>query len=182
MLKPDHFSYKCPLTISDLETTEDGAHFCAKCSKDIHDLTDCSIDEVIELQRRKGSICGFVRAVSVTSMVGLAACSSSGDESASNEDSNSNPEVEQQATPVKAQPEIIGIPVSPEKEAPEAEEPTNAEDNTVKAEPQPEAPVKVQPEIIERPKLMGKICPPDQLKPEKPEGEALDPNREDSPA
>ncbi|MGB0744790.1 MAG: hypothetical protein ACPGSB_09715 [Opitutales bacterium] len=69
-----HLSYKCPLKWSDL--AHDGeAHYCNQCEREILDLTDCSIDDVMELQKEKGLICGLVRAAAVSSLVGLSACS-----------------------------------------------------------------------------------------------------------
>ena len=194
MLKPEHFSYQCPLKISDLEKTEDG-HFCAKCSKDIHDLSDCSIEDIIELQRRKGSICGFVRAVSLTSMVGLAACSKSGDQASQDHASGAD------ATPGK-HAELIGeVTITDDDIAqPEADQPETPEkdgDSTVTPDGKPpRKPAKPDvidaipdvidaiPDVIEidGPVLLGIICPPDQLKPEKPEEpKALDPHRDGSP-
>jgi len=185
MLKPHHFTYKCPLKISDLEQT-DGGYFCAKCSKDIHDLTDCSLDEVRELQRRKGSICGFVRAVSVTSLVGLAACSKSGEEAnrGAKPDDNSKPAVEQ-PIPVET-PELMGdvcvpeedIPSPPAQELPAGDKPVSDTGAKTTLPPERELPVEIRP--IERPMIMGIICPPEQLVPEEPK--QLDPDRDDSPA
>jgi len=183
MLKPEHFSYKCPLQLSDLNKTDDG-HFCAKCSKDIYDLSDCSIDEIIELQRRKGSICGFVRAIGVTSMVGLAACSKSGKEAANGAASDTD------AKPVIEQPEIMGEICIPDQGAPKPEEAkpekTPQEDGSTvgtggEQPKKPEKPeiIEVEGPPIEGPVLMGIICPPDQLKPQDPK--PLDPHREGSP-
>lgn len=181
MLKPEHFSYKCPLKLSDLDQT-DGGHFCAKCSKDIYDLTDCSLEEIVQLQRRKGSICGFVRAVGVTSMVGLAACS---DENSAND---AQPDVD--AKPGIQQSEIMGEICVPEKEIsrPEPAKPEKTpeeNDSTVSAGGKtPEKPAKpqvIEAEVLEihRPMVLGKICPENELLPDQPE--ALDPHREGSP-
>ena len=184
MLKPEHFSYKCPLKISDLEETENG-HFCAKCSKDIHDLTDCSLDEIRELQRRKGSICGFVRAISVTSVVSLAACS---DEENAGNKGNANPG-EAQPAPVE-QPELMGDICIPEELAPKPK-PENAhgKDDSTAATGGKETDKAPDPEIseikgppIKEEVLLGKICPQNELIPEKPEApKPLDPDREGSP-
>ena len=181
MLKPHHFSYQCPLKISDLEETKDG-HFCAKCSKDIHDLSDCSIEEVLELQRRKGSICGFVRAVSVTSMVGLAACSKSDEAQPGNEGASNSKPNQEQAIPIDVHPELMGDICIPEEELPkppveQAPKDDGAQADT-KVEPAEEDLIQVKP--IEVPVLMGVICLPEDQAPKKPE--QLDPNREDSPA
>jgi len=184
MLKPHHFSFKCPLKISDLEKTEDG-HFCAKCSKDIYDLTDCSLEEVIELQRRKGSLCGFVRALSLTSMVGLAACSDT-EKTSQTESGNSNTApTPEQSVPVNVHPELMGDICIPEHEVPKpAPNPAPQEE----ASPAPDdaqadagdKPVEPKPEVIQiRGELMGKICVPQQLIPEEPK--PLDPHREGSP-
>jgi len=74
MLQPHHFSFRCPLQLSDLDKTEVG-YYCSQCRKDIYDLSDCSLDEIRDLQKRKGAICGFVRVVGVSSMMSIAACS-----------------------------------------------------------------------------------------------------------
>ena len=185
MLKPEHFSYKCPLKISDLEETENG-HFCAKCSKDIHDLTDCSLDEIRELQRRKGSICGFVRAIGVTSMVSLAACS---DEENAGNNGPGNPNAPE-GQPIE-QPELLGDICIPEENNPKPKpgpEPAPAgNDSTADINPQPD-PAQPIPKVREieiiRPMMLGKICPQNELipePPEEPESKPLDPHREGSP-
>ncbi|MDX1680389.1 MAG: hypothetical protein R3242_06635 [Akkermansiaceae bacterium] len=185
MLKPEHFSFKCPLRISDLEKTGDGGHFCAKCSKDIHDLTDCSIEEVIELQRRKGSICGFVRAVSVTSLVSLAACSDEENAAKHQDEGKIPPKPE---VPEKIQPELMGDICVPEEEAPKPRpEPKPApDDSTVENQPPPngEEPQVINPDDVEinPPVLLGVICPQEDLDPGDPEElKPLDPHREGSP-
>lgn len=52
--------------------------FCNKCSKEVFDLTDCSIDEVIALQRKHGKICGLIRimplAAAAVSLSAAACC------------------------------------------------------------------------------------------------------------
>lgn len=55
-----HFSFKCPMDFTAMQPSANGA-FCSKCSKEVFDLTDCSIDEVIALQRKHGRICGSIR-------------------------------------------------------------------------------------------------------------------------
>ena len=76
-LNENHFSFKCPMNWDDMTPSSNG-RFCGKCSKEVHDLTNCSLDEIRELQRRKGSICGMIRILSTATVaatsLGLAAC------------------------------------------------------------------------------------------------------------
>jgi hypothetical protein len=63
----------------DMNETEHG-RFCRKCQKEVFDLTNCSIGEVIELQRKKGTICGSIRlaqVAAVTFSLSGAACQNS---------------------------------------------------------------------------------------------------------
>lgn len=63
-LTEEHFSFKCPMRWDEMEVAGDQRH-CSKCRKRVYDLTDCSIDEVIALQRKHGSICGSIRVAKV---------------------------------------------------------------------------------------------------------------------
>lgn len=60
----------------DMKTTANGK-FCSKCRKEVFDLTDCSVDEVRDLQDKHGSICGSIRmaqAAVVALSLSAAAC------------------------------------------------------------------------------------------------------------
>jgi hypothetical protein len=59
-LTSDHFSFKCPMNWDDMTISGSGRH-CSKCQKQVHDLTNCSVDEVIALQEKHGPICGSIR-------------------------------------------------------------------------------------------------------------------------
>ena len=59
-LTDKHFSFKCPMDFNAMQSSANGV-FCNRCSKEVFDLTDCSIDEVIALQRKHGTICGLIR-------------------------------------------------------------------------------------------------------------------------
>ena len=72
-INSSHLSFVCPMKCSDFEQS-DGEYFCNKCQKTVFDLTECSLDEVIALQRKKGSICGVVRAIGATSLLSLSSC------------------------------------------------------------------------------------------------------------
>lgn len=75
-LTQNHFSFKCPMDWDEMETTDRG-RFCGKCRKEVFDLTNCSIDEVIALQRKHGSICGSIkvaRAAAIAVSLSAAAC------------------------------------------------------------------------------------------------------------
>lgn len=76
-LNESHFSFKCPMNWDDMSPSANG-RFCGKCSKEVYDLTNCSLDEIRELQTRKGSICGMIRIMSTATVaaasLSLAAC------------------------------------------------------------------------------------------------------------
>ena len=67
-LPENHFSFKCPMSWDEMEVTGNG-RFCNKCRKEVFDLTNCSIDEVIALQRNHGRICGSIRVAKVAAVV-----------------------------------------------------------------------------------------------------------------
>jgi len=75
-----HFSFKCPMDFDSMQPSANGV-FCNKCSKEVFDLTDCSIDEVIALQRKHGTICGSIRilplAAAAVTLSAAACCPSS---------------------------------------------------------------------------------------------------------
>lgn len=68
-----HLSFLCPMRRSDLQPSEEG-YYCGKCQKPVFDLSECSWDEVIALQRQRGAICGIVRAVGAASLIALSSC------------------------------------------------------------------------------------------------------------
>lgn len=59
-----HFTFKCPMDFKAMQPSANGL-YCDKCRKDVFDLTDCSIDEVIALQEKHGRICGYIRALPI---------------------------------------------------------------------------------------------------------------------
>lgn len=73
-----HFSFKCPMDFNAMQPSENGV-FCSKCSKEVFDLTDCSIEDVLALQRKHGRICGSIRIMPLAAVavsLSAAACSS----------------------------------------------------------------------------------------------------------
>jgi hypothetical protein len=160
MLQPHHFTFKCPLKLSDLDQSN-GGYYCNQCRKDIHDLTDCSLDEIRDLQRRKGAICGFIRVVGVSSMMGLAACSKPGS------DGKDPGKEAKNSKPIEEQPILMGDVCVPKEEAPPAvpEGQVPVETPPVQAEPEePQAPnAEVPPAQPVPPVMMGMICPPEHL-------------------
>ena len=75
-LTENHFSFKCPMNWDQMEASANG-RFCGKCRKEVFDLTNCSIDEVIALQRKHGPICGSIRVAQVAAVavsLSAAAC------------------------------------------------------------------------------------------------------------
>ena len=72
-LTENHFSFKCPMNWDEMQVS-DNSRFCGKCRKEVFDLTNCSIDEVIALQRKHGAICGSIRLAAVAISLSTAAC------------------------------------------------------------------------------------------------------------
>ena len=75
-LTENHFSFKCPMNWNEMSVSDNG-HFCSKCRKEVFDLTNCSIDEVIALQKKHGPICGSIRVAQVAAVavsLSAAAC------------------------------------------------------------------------------------------------------------
>ncbi len=175
MLQPHHFTYKCPLKLSDLNRV-DGGYYCSQCRKDIHDLTDCSMDEIRDLQKRHGAICGFIRVVGVSSMLSLAACSkagSDGKQGGQEPGTNNPPTGEEQVImgDVCEMPE----PPKPEAKAPEEQPPVEVEPEEP-VPPKEGQPQVIQPAPIEAPPvIMGMICVPEHLNPPVPPEEPVNP-------
>lgn len=75
-----NLSFVCPMNFGEMPESANG-RYCGKCSKEVFDLTNCSIDDVIALQKKHGSICGAVRATAVAATaaaaISLAACKTS---------------------------------------------------------------------------------------------------------
>ncbi len=77
-LTANHFSFKCPMNWDEMDTTANG-RFCGKCRKEVYDHTNCTIDEVIALQQKHGSICGSIKVAQVAvvaAALSSAACQS----------------------------------------------------------------------------------------------------------
>jgi hypothetical protein len=72
-LTKQHFSFKCPMNWDEMEVSGSGRH-CGKCQKHVFDLTNCSLDEVISLQKKHGAICGSISAAVVAISLSAAAC------------------------------------------------------------------------------------------------------------
>lgn len=68
-----HFAFKCPMNWDEMNPSANG-RFCGKCQKEVFDLTNCSIDEVIALQRKHGAICGSITIAAVAISLSTAAC------------------------------------------------------------------------------------------------------------
>jgi hypothetical protein len=72
-LTENHLSFQCPMQWDAMAASPHG-RFCGKCRKEVFDLSNCSIDEVIALQRKHGSICGSIRVATVAVSLATAAC------------------------------------------------------------------------------------------------------------
>ena len=75
-LTEKHFSFICPMVWDEMPESENG-RFCAGCRKEVFDLSNCTIGEVRELQRKHGPICGsikVIRAAAVAASLTAAAC------------------------------------------------------------------------------------------------------------
>ena len=76
-----NLSFVCPMKWDEMAESNNG-RFCEQCRREVFDLTDCTIEEVIALQRKHGSICGAVRASAVVATaaaaIGLSGCKTTG--------------------------------------------------------------------------------------------------------
>lgn len=77
-LSEKHFAFKCPMNWDEMEVSGNARH-CCKCRKQVFDLSDCSIDEVIALQRKHGAICGSIKVATVAVSLAAAACGNAPD-------------------------------------------------------------------------------------------------------
>ncbi len=70
-------SFICPVKFAEMPESANG-RFCDQCNKEVFDLSDCTLEEAIELQRKHGSICGFVRTTAIVATtaatIGLVSC------------------------------------------------------------------------------------------------------------
>ena len=69
-LNDSHFSFKCPMSFEGMTPSENG-RFCDQCRKEVFDLTDCSLEEVAELQKKHGPICGSIRVAQAAAVVAM---------------------------------------------------------------------------------------------------------------
>lgn len=116
-LTEDHFSFKCPRNWNDMSVSPNG-RYCAHCRKEVFDLTNCSVDEVIALQRKHGSICGSIRvarAAAVAVSLSAAACN---DGSTSRTTGTPLPPPPSHKTDHSSSNEVVGVvaPVPPKDE------------------------------------------------------------------
>lgn len=104
-LTENHFSFQCPMNWDDMEISGSGRH-CDKCRKHVFDLTNCSIDEVIALQRKHGPICGTIRVaqVAVVAISLSAAACQSGDQPVNRVHLSGSPRPPEQLEKMKEQP------------------------------------------------------------------------------
>src|SRR6478672_2399001 len=72
-----HFAFKCPMNWDEMEPSANG-RFCNRCRKEVYDLTNCSVDEVIALQRKHGPICGSIKVAVAAITLSAAACRTTG--------------------------------------------------------------------------------------------------------
>lgn len=75
-LTENHFSFKCPMSWDEMQVSANG-RYCGRCRKEVFDLSNCSIDEVIALQRKHGAICGSIKVAVAAVSFATAACQSS---------------------------------------------------------------------------------------------------------
>lgn len=134
-LTAQHFSFKCPMDWNAMEVSGSGRH-CGKCQKHVYDLTNCSIDEVIALQKKNGPICGSISVAVVALSLATAAC-----ESPKSIQTTEERPSQQLTVPIE-EPRIRGEICSPEE--------------LEKMKKQAPASTQASP-------TMGRICPPEQL-------------------
>jgi hypothetical protein len=144
-LTEKNFSYKCPMNWEEMQVSANG-RFCNQCQKEVFDMTNCSIEDLLALQQKHGSICGSIRlmgAAAVAASLTMAAC----------KDESSSPNAGKREDPPKEQ--VASVPVEPPKQA----------------EPPQQQPVPViDVEKVNPPRMMGVMCvrPPNQPEPVPP--------------
>ena len=72
-INPDHISYKCTLKWDDLKDSKEGK-YCNHCQENVFDLRDCSLEDVIQLQKKKGMVCGLVSTLAISSLLSTNSC------------------------------------------------------------------------------------------------------------
>ena len=74
-LTKEDFSFVCPLKTADMRAV-DGGYFCGKCEKKVHDVSNFSNEEFIELSKKSENLCiTFKKVATVSLVLGLSACS-----------------------------------------------------------------------------------------------------------
>ena len=75
-LTKEDFSFVCPLKTADMKAV-DGGYFCGKCEKKVHDVSNFTNKEFLELSKKSENLCVTFKKVATVSLVlGLTACSS----------------------------------------------------------------------------------------------------------
>ena len=78
ILTKKNFSYLCPLNRDDFEVVE-GGHYCETCSQKVFDVSDCSIEEIMALQKKHSNLCvSFKSTILATTLaLSMASCENS---------------------------------------------------------------------------------------------------------
>ena len=75
-LTKEDFSFVCPLKTADMKAVDDG-YFCGKCEKKVHDVSNFTNEEFLELSKKSDNLCiTFKKVATVSLVLGLSACSS----------------------------------------------------------------------------------------------------------
>ena len=75
-LTKEDFSFVCPLKTADMKVIN-GGYFCGKCEKKVHDVSNFTNEEFLELSKKSENLCiTFKKVATVSLVLGLSACSS----------------------------------------------------------------------------------------------------------
>ena len=75
-LNKEDFSFVCPMKTEDMSVVEEG-YFCAKCEKNVHDVSTFTEKEFNVLKASNNDLCVTFKKVAVVSLaLGFVACSS----------------------------------------------------------------------------------------------------------
>jgi hypothetical protein len=76
VLSKEDFSFVCPMKTEDMKAVEEG-YFCAKCEKNVHDVSKFTEKEFDVLKASNNDLCVTFKKVAVVSLaLGFVACSS----------------------------------------------------------------------------------------------------------
>ena len=63
----ENFSFICPMQWDDMQASKNG-RFCGKCQQEVIEVTDCSVEEVTNMQKKDPHLCVAIKTLVTASM------------------------------------------------------------------------------------------------------------------